>query len=264
MIECEAKMSRRLEGKTVLVTGAGTGIGSAISLAAAREGADVAVCCHSSGEGARAIRERILSLGRRAVLLKADIGKAKQARLLVKRAVEELGPLHVLVNNAAVVRRASFLDYGEREWEETFAVNLRAAFICTQEAARTMIAQGIQGCIVNVSSVGGLLAHANLCAYDASKAGLDMLTRCTALELASQGIRVNSVVPGAIEVQRTKDEHAGATMVRRWRKLIPLGHRGQPEDIAKAVIFLASDDARFVTGQTLVVDGGQTIVLSGP
>lgn len=255
---------QRLEGKVVLVTGGGTGIGRAICMAAAREGADVAIGCNSSAADARAVMKQIRQLGRRAEVLKADLSSAREARNFVKRALAAMGAVHVLVNNAAVVRRAPFLEFREKDWEETFAVNLRAAFVCAQEAARAMVRQGIRGRIINVSSVGGIMAHSNLCAYDASKAGMDMLTRSAAVELAPRGITVNSVSPGAIRVARNKDEFAHASAVRRWKTIIPLGHWGRPEDIANAVIYLASEEACFVTGHTLVVDGGQTIALTSP
>jgi len=257
-------MTGRLLGKVFLVTGGGTGIGRAICLSAAREGADVCIACHASVEGARAVKREILSLGRRAAVLRADIGIARQARALVGRAFVEMGALHVLVNNAAIVRCAPFLEYRLEDWEATFAINLRAAFLCAREAARMMVRAGIRGRIINISSIGGMLAHTDLCAYDASKAGMDMLTRSAAAALGPRGITVNSVSPGAIEVKRNKSEFAGASAVRRWKSVIPLGHWGRPEDIANAVIFLASDEARFITGHTLVVDGGQTIALSSP
>ena len=257
-------VTRRLEGKVVLVTGGGTGIGRAICLAAAREGADVAIGYNASAARARALMKQIRALGRRAEVLKADLSSAREARKLVRRALTAMGAIHVLVNNAAVVRRAPFLEFREKDWEETIAVNLRAAFVCAQEAARAMVEQRIRGRIVNISSIGGMHSHSNLCAYDASKAGMDMLTRSAAVELAPRGITVNSVSPGAIKVERNKDEFAGASAVRRWKSVIPLAHWGRPEDIANAVIYLASDEAGFITGHTLVVDGGQTIALSSP
>ena len=259
-----AVVGQRLAGKVVLVTGGGTGIGRAICLAAAREGADVAIGCNSSAVGARVLMKQIRALGRRAEVLKADLSSPREARKLVQRALTAMGAVHVLVNNAAVVRRAPFLDFSEKDWEETIAVNLRAAFVCAQEAARAMARQGIRGRIINISSVGGLLAHSELCAYDASKAGMDMLTRSAAVELAPRGITVNSVSPGAIGVERNKLEFAGAAAARRWKGVIPLGHWGRPEDIANAVVYLASEEAGFVTGHTLVVDGGQTIALTSP
>ena len=259
-----AAVTRRLEGKVVLVTGGGSGIGRAICLEAAREGADVAIGYNTSAAGARAVMKQIRALGRRAEALKADLSSSREARRLVQRALTAMGAIHVLVNNAAVIRRAPFLEFSEKDWEQTLAINLRAAFVCTQEAARAMVLQGIRGRIVNISSVGGMLAHTDLCAYDASKAGMDMLTRSAAAALGPRGITVNSVSPGAIEVKRNKSEFAGASAVRRWKSVIPLGHWGRPEDIANAVIFLASDEARFITGHTLVVDGGQTIALSSP
>jgi NAD(P)-dependent dehydrogenase (short-subunit alcohol dehydrogenase family) len=259
-----AVVARRLEGKVVLVTGGGTGIGRAICLAAAREGADVAIGCNASAAGAREVMRQIRALGRRAETLTADLSHAREARQLVRKASEKMGAVHVLVNNAAIVRRAPFLEFSETDWEATFAVNLRAAFICAQEAARGMARQKIHGRIINISSVGGLVAHTDLCAYDASKAGMDMLTRSVAVELAPLGITVNSVSPGAIRVERNQDEFAGASAVRRWKSVIPLGHWGSPEDIAAAVVFLASGEAGFITGHTLVVDGGQTIALTSP
>jgi NAD(P)-dependent dehydrogenase (short-subunit alcohol dehydrogenase family) len=257
-------MTGRLEGKIVLVTGGGTGIGRAICLLAAQEGADIVVGYHASERGARDVEEKILALGRRAFAVKADIGDPREARGLVSRALGAMGALHVLVNNAAIIRRSSFLEFTESDWEDTIAVNLRASFVCAQEAARAMVRLGIRGRIVNVSSVGGMLAHADLCAYDTSKAALDMLTRSAAVALAPRGITVNAVSPGAIEVERNRDELSGAETERRWRSIIPLGHWGQPSDIAHAVIYLASEEAQFVTGHVLVVDGGQTVALASP
>jgi glucose 1-dehydrogenase len=254
----------RLAGKVVLVTGGGTGIGRAICLAAAREGADVLIGCHNSTDGAREVREQIRGMKRRAEVLEADLADASAARALVHGALAAMGAVHVLVNNAAIIRRASFLEFSDSDWEETFSVNLRAAFLCAQEVARAMVRQGTRGRIINISSVGGMIAHADLCAYDASKAGMDMLVRSMAVALAPHGITVNSVSPGAIAVERNKDEFADASAVERWKTVIPVGHWGRPEDVAGAVMYLASEDSAFVTGHTLVVDGGQTIALTSP
>lgn len=257
-------MSSELVGKVVLVTGAGTGIGSAICLAAARAGADVAVCYQSSRKGAVAVRQKVVACGRNAVALKADIGNPRQASALVARTISELGKINVVVNNAATVLRATFLDFAVEDWDRTFAVNLRGAFLLTQAAARSMVDKGTGGRIVNISSIGGLLAHDSLCAYDAAKAGMNMLTRCAALELGPHGITVNTIAPGAIEVDRNKQEFEGNAATQYWKKTIPVGHWGRTEDIARAVVFLASPDAGFINGQTLVVDGGQSIMLSQP
>lgn len=257
-------MGGELKDKVVLVTGAGTGIGSAICLAAARAGADVAVCYRSSRKGALAVSQEVIACGRRAVVLKADIGSPLQARALVARAIEKLGKIDVLVNNAATVLRSSFLDFTVEDWDETLAVNLRAVFLLSQAAARDMVKHGTRGRIVNISSIGGMLAHDRLCAYDAAKAGMNMLTRCAALELASHGITVNTIALGAIAVDRNKEEFAGSATLRRWKKIIPVGRVGRPEEIARAMVFLASADAGFINGQTLVVDGGQSIMLSQP
>jgi L-rhamnose 1-dehydrogenase len=255
-------MTGRLQGKAALVTGGGTGIGREICLLAAREGADVVIAYHSSEGGALAVEREIRALGGRGFAIKADIGVPQEASGLVARALDAVGPLHILVNNAAVVRWASFLDYAESDWNETFTINLRAPFLMTQEVARAMVRLGIRGRIINISSVGGIVAHEDLCAYDASKAALDMLTRSAAVALGPQGITVNSVCPGAIKVERNREEFAGSETEGWWQKVIPLGHAGLPQDIAHAVIFLASEEAQFVNGHVLVVDGGQSIAMA--
>jgi NAD(P)-dependent dehydrogenase (short-subunit alcohol dehydrogenase family) len=257
-------VSGRLAGKTVLVTGGGTGIGRAVCLRAAREGAAVVLGYHSSERDAHAVQQEIRAFGGTALALKADIRSSIEARRLVTRTLDAMGALHVLVNNAAVVHRASFLDYSESDWDETIAVNLRGPFICAQEAARAMARLEIRGRILNISSIGGMLAHSNLCAYDASKAGLDMLTRSEAVALAPLGITVNAVCPGAIHVERNQDEFAGPQAEQLWKRIIPLGAAGQPVDVAAAVVFLASEEAGFITGHVLVVDGGQSATLYSP
>ncbi len=231
-------------------------------MAAARQGADVVVAYHASGAGAAAVVREVEALGRRAVGLRADVGAPREARALVEKARKALGRIDVLVNNAAVVRWAPFLEYRQRDWDQTLSVNLRAPFLLSQAVARVMIDLGILGRIVNISSIGGILAHDHLCAYDAAKAGLIMLTRCMALELGARGITVNAVVPGAIEVERNKSEFEGTT--ERWRRIIPVQRWGRPEEIARTVLFLASKDSSYITGQTFIVDGGQSIVLSQP
>jgi NAD(P)-dependent dehydrogenase (short-subunit alcohol dehydrogenase family) len=259
-----AAVKDRLGGKVALVTGAGTGIGSAICLALASEGAELAIGYNSSRAGALSVLRRVLDMGRRAVTFKTDLGSARQIERMVTGAIAEMGRIDILVNNAAVVRYAPFLSYPIEDWDWTMSVNLRGAFLCSRAVARSMVEKGIRGRIVNLSSLGGRLAHKGLCAYDAAKAGMEMLTRCMAVELAPHGIIVNAVVPGAIEVERNRAEFRSAKNAPKWKKAIPLGRWGQPEDIARVVVFLVSEDAAFVNGHSLVVDGGQSAVLPEP
>lgn len=252
-----------LQGRVALVTGAGTGIGHAIAVALAGAGSDIAVAYHGSIDGARKTIEAVRGMGRRSVGLRADLSSAKAATL-VSRTVQKLGRIDILVNNAAVVLPAPFLSFRTEDWDATMRVNLRAPFLLSQAAARLMRVSGTPGRIVNISSVGAIQSHHGLCAYDAAKAALESLTRSMAVELSSAGITVNAVVPGAVEVTRNRSEFRGSGAARRWRSIIPLGRWGRPEEIARVVLFLVSGGASYVTGQAIVVDGGQTVTLTTP
>jgi NAD(P)-dependent dehydrogenase (short-subunit alcohol dehydrogenase family) len=245
------------------VTGAGTGIGRAIAVSLAGAGADIAVAFLGSGDGARQTIDLVRGLGRRAVGLRANLASPKSAGL-VGRTAAKLGRLDILVNNAAAVLPAPFLAYTTQDWDQTLRVNLRAPFLLSQAAARLMLDSGRPGRIVNVSSVGSIQSHQGLCAYDATKAALESLTRSMAVELSRAGITVNAVVPGAIEVERNRSEFRGARATRCWRGIIPVGRWGTPEEIAHVVLFLVSGGSSYITGQTIVVDGGQTAALSTP
>jgi NAD(P)-dependent dehydrogenase (short-subunit alcohol dehydrogenase family) len=250
----------RLEGKRALVTGAGTrGMGRAIAEALGTEGADVAVHYFGDGSVARELVEHLRAAGRRAVDLGADLADPAEARALVGRAVDALGGLDVVVCCAAVLSRVPFLELTDAEWDRVHAVNLRGYFAVGQEAARHMAARGTGGRIVMVSSVNQFSVNRGIAHYVATKGGVMQLAKAMALELAPTGITVNLIAPGTIETDLNRAFLADADHRRAKLGLIPMQRIGRPEDVAGAAVFLASEDAAYVTGATIVVDGGLTL-----
>jgi 3-oxoacyl-[acyl-carrier protein] reductase len=240
----------RLQGKATAVTGATRGIGRAIALAFAREGADVLVNGRDAVAG-RAVCREVEALGRRAVWHAADVGRVAEARSVVAAAVAAFGHLDVLVNNAGLFERKPALEMEEADWDRLLDVNLKGAFFCAQAAARAMQERG-GGAIVNVASDAAWSGGINPCAhYAASKAGMVSFTRSLAKELAPQGIRVNALAPGLITTDMGGT--AGSTLPGL---VIPLGREGTPDEVAAAAVFLASDEASYVTGANLNLSGG--------
>lgn len=247
----------RLEGKRALVTGASHGIGQATALALARDGADVAITWRSRKDGARETARRVEELGRRATVIQAEVTSRDDCTRLVDEALSALGGLDILVNNAGGGRSGPLIDQTPENWDYTLALGVTAPFLIGQSAARTMIEAGTGGAIVNISSVHSTQAWPNDGPYGVAKAGLNRLTMSMALEWARFGIRVNCIAPGYIKVAETEVEQ------ERYRReeqhatpLIPLRRTGRPDEIASAVSFLVSDDASYITGRTLIVDGG--------
>ena len=246
-------MPSPLSGKTALVTGASKGVGRGIAIALAAAGCDVAVNYHSDEAGARATAAEIEAMGRRAVVAGGHVGRAQDVDAMLDAAVAAFSRLHIWVNNAGVQTWKSLLELEEAEWDRVLTTNLKGTFLCTQRGARHMKQFG-GGRIINIGSGCNKIPFPNLVNYTASKGGIEMFTRVSAVELGPYGITVNCVAPGAIEIERTKLEakdYGGA-----WAPVTPMRRIGYPADVAHAVCFLASDEAAFITGQTLYVDGG--------
>jgi 3-oxoacyl-[acyl-carrier protein] reductase len=242
-----------LKGKVALVTGASRGIGRAIAITLAEAGADVVVNYAGSEQAAQEVVEQIEAMGRKAVKLQADVSSMQAAEDLVKQTIEIMGQIDILVNNAGITRDNLIMRMKEDEFDQVIATNLKGVFNCVKAVTRPMMKQR-SGRIINISSVVGVLGNPGQANYVAAKAGVIGLTKATARELATRGILVNCVAPGFIETDMT-DKLSGE-MREQMMKQIPLERLGQPEDIAKAVRFLASDDSSYMTGQTIHVDGG--------
>lgn len=244
----------RMDGKRALVTGAQQGIGRATAIALADAGADVAINWLDDRAQAEAVAGEVRGRGRQAVLVQGTVGTRPQVERLVEMAHTELGGIDVLVNNAGVFPRSSFLDLTEAEWDHVLGVNLKGSFLVAQAVARRMVAEGRQGSIVNLSS-SSVRGHVLGVHYAASKAGIIGMTRSMALALAANGIRVNAVAPGITDTAQPRFQFSEAEMAQQSR-LVPLGAMAKPADIADVIVFLASDAARFITGEVVHANGG--------
>jgi NAD(P)-dependent dehydrogenase (short-subunit alcohol dehydrogenase family) len=253
----------RLEGKRALVTGGGTGIGRATAELFAREGARVAVSGRRQAELDETVR-LVEGAGGLAVPVQGDVSRPADAERMVQETVRALGGLDILVNNAGIiVRNASVTNVSIEDWERVIGIDLTGVFLVSRFALQAMVRAGTGGAIVTVSSVAGLMGDPNLAPYNAAKGGANLLSKNMALDYARHGIRVNTVCPGRVwtpmPMSRLKPEDSPDEILARWGKNIPLGRVGQPEDVARAVLFLASDEASWITGIDLVIDGGATI-----
>jgi 3-oxoacyl-[acyl-carrier protein] reductase len=242
----------RLQGKVAAITGGALGIGRATALTFAAEGALVALC-DVQAEAAEAVAGEIRGRGAKAFAMGVDVGDAGQVQAFVDRVVAEFGRLDVMFANAGIAHSAPFLDHPEAQWHRVLRVNLTGVFLCCQAAARQMVKQG-GGRIIAVASINGFRGVENLVGYNAAKAGVIELTRTMAVELAEHGITANAIAPAQIDTRLTRGLPEDARQRRVER--IPMGRFGEPEEVAKAALFLASDDAGYITGHTLAVDGG--------
>jgi glucose 1-dehydrogenase len=248
----------QLQNKVAVVTGASLGIGSAIALAFAKEGAAVAVDYRSHPDQAKEIVDKIEGSGGKATSVRADVSDPEDVKNLIRKAVEEFGRLDVMINNAGMEEKMPFLDTPLDVWNKTIAVNLTGAWLGCQEAARQMVSQGGSGRIINVSSVHEDLPMPTNSPYCATKGGLRMLMRTIAVELAPHNITVNNIAPGAIDTPMDAPLKEDQDKMQELLSEIPLRRMGQPEEVAALAVYLASDAASYVTGSTFVIDGGMT------
>lgn len=247
---------RKLEGKVAVVTGASRGIGRAIALKLADEGAKVVVNYSGSQAKAEEVVARIQENGGEAIAVQASVSQTEEVTALMDTAVKTFGSLDILVNNAGITRDNLLMRMKEDEWDDVLNTNLKGVFLCTKAVTRQMMKQRA-GRIINISSIVGVAGNAGQANYVAAKAGVIGLTKTTAKELASRNILVNAIAPGFIETEMT--DQLPEELKQGMLTQIPLAKLGQPEDIAKAVAFLASDDANYMTGQTLHIDGGMVM-----
>ena len=246
----------RLEGKRALVTGASRGIGRAIALRLAAEGASVAVNYHSGENEAASVVSEITASGGTAIAFQASVASAEEANRLVDATVEALGGIDILVNNAGITRDNLLMRLSEDDWDAVLDTNLKGAFLCTKAAIRPMLRQR-SGRIVNMSSIVAITGNPGQANYTAAKAGLIGFTKTIAREVASRGITVNALAPGFIETQMV--EAIPEDLRKQILERIPLGQFGTPDDVARSVVFLASDDGAYITGQVIGIDGGLSL-----
>lgn len=246
----------RFEDKVVIVTGSSRGIGRGIALEFGQEGASVIVNYHSNAEAADQVVEQIKSGGAQAIAVQADVSEFEQAAELVKTAIEEFGDLHILVNNAGTTRDGLIMTMKEPDWDYVMDTNLKSTFNCSRAAVRHMLRKRY-GRIINITSVSGLIGNAGQTNYSASKAGQIGFTKALAREVASRNITVNAVAPGFISTELT--ESLPEELKAGLQDLIPLRRVGTPEEVAQAVLYLASEEAGYVTGHVLSIDGGMAM-----
>ncbi len=244
----------KLQGKVALVTGADSGIGQAIAITFAREGANVVINYKDDEQGANSTRQQVEAEGRKALVVQADLREPQSVRSMFERARSELGAIDILVNNAGIGVGGSLADLSLEDWDTVLNTNLRAAFLCAQEAARDMVQKG-GGKIVNISSVAGKQPGG---VYSISKAGVDMLTKALAQELTPQGINVNGISPGLVYTPMTAERVEDPEQRQQQEEQIPVGRVGEPMDIASMALFLVAE-AGYMSGSDVVIDGGSSV-----
>ena len=246
----------KFEGKVAVVTGASRGIGRAIAEELGRGGASIVVNYRSGAEAAEQVVQLIQAAGGKAAAHQADVGQVQQAQGLIQFAIDHFGDLQILVNNAGIIRDGLIMTMKEADWDAVLQTNLKATFNCSKAAVRHMMRKRY-GRIINITSVAGQIGNPGQTNYSASKAGQIGFTKALAREVGSRNVTVNAVAAGYIETEIWKDTPEKARQAMQG--LIPLGRLGQPEEVAKAVAYLASDDAAYITGHVLTIDGGMAM-----
>jgi NAD(P)-dependent dehydrogenase (short-subunit alcohol dehydrogenase family) len=256
------QVSTRLADRICVVTGASSGIGRAVALAFAAEGASL--CLVASDADRVDLTAVVAEIGERATAVVADVGERSAVDGIIAGAVTRLGRVDVLVNNAGFADVVDVLDATPERWDRLMAVNLRATFLLSQAFARHVIERAGGGVIINTASTNGIRPEPQLAGYNASKAGVIALTQSLAIELARHGIRANAVLPGMVATRQTADVLRDPAIRRAYQGAIPLGRIADPEDVAPAYVFLASDESRYVTGASIIVDGGLSVGIRWP
>lgn len=242
--------------KTAIITGGSRGIGKAIALKLAKKGANIVVNYTSNSSKAEEVVNEIKKMGREAMAVKADVSNPDDVKNLIKETEKKFSSIDILINNAGITRDTLLIRMKEDDWDKVMSVNLKGTFLCTKLVGKKMMKQR-SGNIVNIASVVGIIGNAGQANYSASKAGIIGFTKSTAKELSSRGINVNAVAPGFIETEMTKK--LSEEVVENYAKNIPLGKMGKPEDVANVVSFLCSEEASYITGQVINVDGGMVM-----
>lgn len=244
----------RLTGKVAVVTGGAQGIGEAIGLTFAQEGADVVIADILDSK-ARDVAEKILSTGRKSLSFGLDVSKADQVRTMVDGTLDAFGRIDILANAAGIFIKSPIEQVSEEDWDRVINVNLKGTFLCCQAVGKAMLRQG-GGSIVNIASIAGHTPQIHLGAYSPSKAGVILLTKIMAVEWAGRHVRVNAISPGPTATPMFNAIYESETQLNRRKRAIPMNRFASPEEMARAALFLASDEAAFMTGDTLVIDGG--------
>ncbi|GAB3810756.1 SDR family oxidoreductase [Pontibacter rugosus] len=262
----ENKQDKRLEGKVAVVTGGSSGIGQAIAIAMGKAGAKVVINYYSDEDGAKEAQQQIESAGSQAVIVEANVAKPEDCQRLIDTAVQEFGQLDILVNNAGVQKDSSFIDMTLDDWNKVISTNLTGHFLCAQAATREFMKRKVQpeditsaGNIIFISSVHDIIPWAGHVNYATAKGGVQMLMKTLAQELAPNKIRVNGISPGAIKTDINRSVWENEKGREDMLTLIPYGRIGEPEDVAKVAVWLATDEADYITGTTIYVDGGMTL-----
>lgn len=247
----------KLKNKVAIITGSTTGIGRGTAELFVKEGASVVVNSPTQ-EACDKVASEIKNENGKVIGIAADVSKEKEVENLVSKTVEKFGKLDIMINNAGILGFSPLTELSEKDWDKIIDVNLKGVFFGIKHAAKQMIKQGNGGKIINTASIAGLIGYPTLAHYSSSKGGVIELTRTAALELADKKIYVNAIAPGLIETPMTKDIMEDPEQRKQLLKGIPLGRAGKPEDIARPALFLSSEDSDYMTGQTIVVDGGWT------